>query len=82
MSHPALHDRPTPFFVTAPQVSRGLKPTPHQNPAITIGQPTIAIVALHKEVPRQHNVRAGWVALGGWAAHLWCLLAMPVGLLK
>ncbi|PRW33103.1 branched chain amino acid aminotransferase [Chlorella sorokiniana] len=38
-------------------VSRGLKPTPHQNPAITIGQPTIAIVALHKEVPPQHNER-------------------------
>lgn len=31
-------------------VTRGLKPTPYQNPSITIGQPTIVVLPEHKEV--------------------------------
>ncbi|GLI67547.1 hypothetical protein VaNZ11_011772 [Volvox africanus] len=41
-------------------VTRGLKPTPYQNPSITIGMPTIIIVPEHKEpspVPREVGIR-------------------------
>ncbi|GIL57356.1 hypothetical protein Vafri_12609 [Volvox africanus] len=41
-------------------VTRGLKPTPYQNPNITIGMPTIVIVPEHKEpspVPREVGIR-------------------------
>lgn len=31
-------------------VTRGLKPTPYQNPNITVGQPTIVIVPEYKQV--------------------------------
>ncbi|KAI3431784.1 hypothetical protein D9Q98_010538 [Chlorella vulgaris] len=41
-------------------VTRGLKPTPYQNPRITIGQPTIVIVPEWKEAaagPKEQGVR-------------------------
>ncbi|KAG2488877.1 hypothetical protein HYH03_012672 [Edaphochlamys debaryana] len=41
-------------------VTRGLKPTPYQNPNITIGQPTIVIVPEYKEAaptPREKGIR-------------------------
>lgn len=34
--------------LAAPQVTRGLKPTPYQNPGTTIGQPTIVIIPEYK----------------------------------
>ncbi|GLC75759.1 hypothetical protein PLESTF_001682500 [Pleodorina starrii] len=40
--------------------TRGLKPTPYQNPDITIGQPTIVIIPEYKEptpVPREVGIR-------------------------
>ncbi|PNH08681.1 Branched-chain-amino-acid aminotransferase-like protein 2 [Tetrabaena socialis] len=41
-------------------VTRGLKPTPYQNPNITIGKPTIVIIPEFKEpspVPRERGIR-------------------------
>ncbi|GIL89748.1 hypothetical protein Vretimale_16602 [Volvox reticuliferus] len=41
-------------------VTRGLKPTPYQNPNITIGMPTIVIIPEHKEpspIPREVGIR-------------------------
>ncbi|KAG2433280.1 hypothetical protein HXX76_008347 [Chlamydomonas incerta] len=41
-------------------VTRGLKPTPYQNPNTTIGKPTIVIVPEYKEaspVPRERGIR-------------------------
>lgn len=41
-------------------VSRGLKPTPYQNPATTIGSPTIVILPEYKEAatgPRERGIR-------------------------
>lgn len=41
-------------------VSRGLKPTPYQNPTTTIGQPTIVVLAEYKEaapVPKEKGIK-------------------------
>ncbi|PSC69247.1 aminotransferase class IV [Micractinium conductrix] len=41
-------------------VTRGLKPTPYQNPAITLGQPTVVVIPEHKEAaagPKERGIR-------------------------
>ena len=45
-------------------MSRGLKPTPYQNPATTIGQPTIVIIPEHKEAASAPKV--GGCIEGAW----------------
>ena len=45
------------------QVTRGLKPTPYQNPETTIGQPTIVIIPEHKEAAPGPKV--GWGQAAG-----------------
>jgi hypothetical protein len=63
------------FFPT--QVTRGLKPTPYQNPKITLGQPTIVIIPEWKEAAAAPKVgreqAAGPVAagMGSGAATAW-----------
>ena len=63
--------RPTACRVAlAAQVTRGLKPTPYQNPNITLGSPTIVIIPEHKRA-------AAGPKVGLALCMLWLLPACP-----
>lgn len=51
-------------------VTRGLKPTPYQNPNITIGKPTIVIIPEYKVSVQQHNFAYTFAAYKAVLLHL------------